>query len=86
MTYVYFLCIFRIRVNKLKALIGEHVRSFPIETKSKYFDVVHSVIHPLFNKSTYDNDIGILKLSPKVPFKWYSRPACLPTIGKTSML
>ncbi|MCL4149713.1 UNVERIFIED_CONTAM: hypothetical protein GTU68_017321, partial [Idotea baltica] len=71
-------CIRGVNTTKMKALLGEHVRSFPLETNTVYYDVVYTVYHHLFNPASFNNDIGLVKLSPKVPFKWYSRPACLP--------
>ncbi|RXG50821.1 Serine protease 27 [Armadillidium vulgare] len=71
-------CIRGANKNNIKVLVGEHIRSFPIETKTKYYDVVYIVYHHLFNKTTYNNDIGLVKIKGKITFMWYARPACLP--------
>ncbi|XP_037794678.1 proclotting enzyme-like isoform X2 [Penaeus monodon] len=71
-------CIEGVNVNNLRVMIGDHVRSFPIETKSRDYQAVYSVYHHEFNRSTYNHDIGLVKLGQKVEYKWYSRPACLP--------
>ncbi|XP_068208577.1 trypsin-like [Palaemon carinicauda] len=71
-------CIEGVRVNNLKIIVGDHIRSFPIETNSKEYQAVYSVYHHEFNRSSYNNDIGLIKLGQKVDYKWYSRPACLP--------
>ncbi|XP_063594956.1 ovochymase-2-like [Penaeus indicus] len=71
-------CIEGVNVNNLRVMVGDHVRSFPIETKSRDYQAVYSVYHHEFNRSTYNHDIGLVKLGQKVEYKWYSRPACLP--------
>ncbi|CAL4085992.1 unnamed protein product, partial [Meganyctiphanes norvegica] len=71
-------CIWGVHPTNLQIMVGEHMRSFPIETKSKKYQAVYSITHPGFNRTTYNNDIGLVKLGQKVPFKWYARPACLP--------
>ena len=43
-------------------MVGEHMRSFPIETKSKSYQAVHVMIHPAFNHSTFESDIALIKL------------------------
>ena len=65
-------------MNSLTVVVGDHMRSFPIETQSDEYDAVYSVIHPEFNRTTYNNDLALIKLAKAVPYKWYSRPACLP--------
>ncbi|KAL5285031.1 TMPRSS6.2 family protein [Megaselia abdita] len=37
-----------------------------------------SQIHPLYNPTTFDNDIGLLKLESSVKFDELLRPVCLP--------
>jgi len=65
-------------------MVGEHMRSFPIETKSKSYQAVHIRVHPNFNHSTFESDIALVKLEKSVPNKWYSRPACLPRKSELS--
>ena len=69
-------------MNNLEVIVGDHLRNFPIETNSKKYKVVYSIIHPEFNRTTYNNDLGLVKLGHPVPYKWYSRPACLPQPSK----
>ncbi|XP_018008924.1 trypsin-1 [Hyalella azteca] len=71
-------CVRGVNVKSLKVMVGEHMRSFPIETRSKAYQAVHYVVHPNFNHSNFESDIALVKLSDKVPYKWYARPACLP--------
>ncbi|XP_071542408.1 trypsin-like [Panulirus ornatus] len=71
-------CIKGVSVHNLQVMVGDHIRSFPIETNSKEYRVVYSIYHQEFNRSTYNNDIALIKLGQKVEYKWYSRPACLP--------
>ncbi|XP_063866687.1 trypsin-1-like [Scylla paramamosain] len=72
-------CIRGVSIHNLRVTVGEHIRSFPIETRSKEYQPVYSIFHPEFNKTTYNNDIGLLKLSHKInTYMWFSRPACLP--------
>ncbi|XP_069939742.1 trypsin [Cherax quadricarinatus] len=71
-------CIRGVSVHSLQVMVGDHIRSFPIETNSKEYRVVYAIYHPHFNHTTYNNDIALIKLNHKVEYKWYSRPACLP--------
>lgn len=43
--------------------------------------VLKSVIHPLYNPSTFDNDIGVLKMEGSLEFQKMLRPVCLPNSG-----
>lgn len=41
--------------------------------------VMKSLIHPLYNPSTFDNDIGLLKIEESIGFDELLRPVCLPS-------
>lgn len=43
--------------------------------------ILKSIIHPLYNPSTFDNDIGLLQLQSSVNFDGILRPVCLPPSG-----
>ncbi|ROT85320.1 Complement factor D [Penaeus vannamei] len=58
-------CIEGVNVNNLRVMVGDHVRSFPIETKSRDYQAVYSVYHHEFNRSTYNHDIGLVKLGQR---------------------
>lgn len=41
-------------------------------------NVMKAVIHPLYDPSSFDNDIGLLKMAESVEFQDMLRPVCLP--------
>ena len=44
------------------------------------------LVHPYWNKATYDNDLALLKLDSKVTLSKTLQPICLPDIGENSFI
>ena len=44
------------------------------------------LVHPYWNKGTYDNDLALLKMDKKVTFSTTLQPICLPTVNEKSFI
>ena len=67
----------------LKVVLGEHdlAKENENELPRRVLDVEKWILHPLYNTTTIDNDIALIKLVDEVDLNVYT-PACLPNAGE----
>ncbi|XP_013138324.1 PREDICTED: venom serine protease-like [Papilio polytes] len=71
-------CVIRRTVNDIAVVVGEHDVNVGDSPATQGFRVIDIRIHPLYNLSTYDNDIAILTLQQDIAFSDRVGPVCLP--------
>eukprot|EP00112_Aurelia_sp_Birch-Aquarium-sp1_P007983 Seg1871.3 transcript_id=Seg1871.3/GoldUCD/mRNA.D3Y31 product="Transmembrane protease serine 9" protein_id=Seg1871.3/GoldUCD/D3Y31 len=64
--------------SSITARLGDHNR-LSNEGTEQVIRLSRVINHPRYNSRTQDNDIALLRLSRKVKFTKYIRPACLPS-------
>ncbi|XP_066995254.2 venom protease [Anabrus simplex] len=62
--------------------LGEYDLQTQDETRSKDFRVMEFRVHESYERTTYENDIAIIKLQRPTVFNSYIWPICLPPAGR----
>lgn len=62
----------------IKVKLGKHNRIMK-ERDERIYSVQEGIVHPQFDRNTFDNDIALLRLSDRVYYSNYILPICLPT-------
>ncbi|XP_042229941.1 trypsin-like, partial [Homarus americanus] len=66
-------------------VIGEHKYTSTSETSAtERLSIAQIIVHPSYNRNTYDNDIALLKLTNPITFTSDNKiaPVCFPTSGE----
>uniref|UniRef100_T1JNT2 Peptidase S1 domain-containing protein n=1 Tax=Strigamia maritima TaxID=126957 RepID=T1JNT2_STRMM len=69
-------CVKDLTVDKFWVTVGDHDRTIPWEASSIRVRAIRMLIHPKYERFTFDNDIAVLTLCRPVVTR-YIRPACL---------
>ncbi|RXN16592.1 coagulation factor VII-like protein [Labeo rohita] len=75
-------CVWEKDPNHLQVTVGEHIRGKD-EGTEQMRKVSKVFIHPLFNHSSTDNDIALLRLLSPVTLGPFAIPVCLPPVNGT---
>ncbi|XP_034247821.1 CLIP domain-containing serine protease 2-like [Thrips palmi] len=78
--------------RRVKVLLGEHRRSVDPDCddndvcaeKTQVFTAEKIIIHRQYSKSTFKNDIALIRLKKEVTFTMWVKPICLPVSTKTA--
>ncbi|XP_063840093.1 trypsin 3A1-like [Scylla paramamosain] len=72
-------CVRRVAKHKITLIFGSHNKTIQ-EEKGRQVRKIDSVwYHPSFQRHTYNNDLGIIKLDVPVEITKFVRPICLPS-------
>ena len=71
----------RLSKDQIVVHLGKYSRKRPEQTDLE-LKIGGMAVHPKFNRRTFQNDIGIIKLKHKITLDNVTRPICLPTSGK----
>ncbi|XP_066516766.1 coagulation factor VII isoform X2 [Hoplias malabaricus] len=75
-------CVWEIDSAQLQIIVGEHIRSVNEDTE-QIRKVSEILIHPLYNHTTSDADIALLRLRRNITLGPYVVPICLPPLKGT---
>lgn len=56
------------------------------QTNPSSYSIIKLFKHPFFSSSSYENDLAIIQISPKVVFSDSIRPICLPTSNVVNII
>ena len=68
-----------IPLDWLVVALGAYDLETDDEPTRQLLDIELAIKHPGFDSATYDNDIGLVKVSEKIRFSPQVSPVCLPT-------
>jgi len=71
-------CLQRYPFNTFRKIAVGDVNVFEIEPLEQLFDIKLFHIHPGYNSSTQENDIGLIKIEGQIAFNENVSPICLP--------
>ncbi|XP_030750819.1 venom serine protease-like [Sitophilus oryzae] len=72
-------CVYGISARNIAVLVGDHNISTGTDTPYAALYLINGyVIHPSYNFSTYENDVGIIQTSSQIITSTYVAPICLP--------
>ncbi|CAL4120268.1 unnamed protein product [Meganyctiphanes norvegica] len=70
-------CISGITKSRVEIVMGSYNKSDTSEPSRREHKVKEWWAHPDFNRRTFNNDIGIIRLDKKVDFDHFVRPVCI---------
>lgn len=76
-------CVMKYRRDELFVRLGEYDFKRYDETRARDFKVIEIRAHEHYDKTTYENDIAILKISRPTLFTSYIWPICMPPLGES---
>lgn len=80
-------CIHGVPKDRITIVLGEHDRNDTEESQVQYRKIASFERHPDFQRSTFNNDIAVLRMDKPIRFNRYISPACLPIdYGKYSCI
>lgn len=71
--------------SRVQIVLGSHNKSDIHEPSRQVRKVGEWWAHAGFDRRTFNNDIGVIKLDTPVTITKYVRPVCLPTQGRLSL-
>lgn len=74
---------FRYALKKLNVLVGHPSIGFPDDPPQNPRNITKRIIHEKYNSKSYDNDIAIAYMEPKLILDDYTQPICIPKEGKS---
>lgn len=69
-----------IRHNKVTLTFGSYNKTVTDETSRQVRKIGSVWSHPNFNRRTFNNDVGLVRLNNPVEFTREVRPACIPAL------
>ncbi|KAG7156333.1 trypsin-1-like [Homarus americanus] len=74
-------CVKRVNLNNVKIVLGSYNKTDVHEPSRQVRKVGTWWAHQLFDRRSYNNDIGIIMLNEEVEITKHVRPVCLPVSG-----
>ncbi|XP_050693131.1 trypsin II-P29-like [Eriocheir sinensis] len=74
-------CVTNIRNNKITLTFGSYNKTLTNENSRQVRKIGSVWSHPDFNRRTFNNDVGLVKLNNPVEFTKEVRPACIPDVA-----
>ncbi|XP_049863595.1 proclotting enzyme-like [Schistocerca gregaria] len=75
-------CIEPHKLTDITVRLGEYDLDRRDETRAVDLRVVEATMHPRYDRSTYENDVAVLRLRRRAAFNSYVMPVCLPAIDE----